>query len=326
MIEPLISVIVPVYKVEKYLNKCIESIVNQTYKNLEIILVDDGSPDNCPQICDDWAKKDKRIKVLHKKNEGAGKARNDGMDMMSGSFVSFIDSDDYISPIFYDYLMSLFVDDKIDLVECSFANVSDNDFSFDLISKLEEVEITDCKNALKDNINDTIFRQIIWNKLYKKDIIQDIEFPINKKIDDEFWTYKVISNSRKLAHSNRVLYAYRQQEDSVMHQISIEKRLQALEAKIERHSLICDRFPSLISISLCNIWTFSIYLGQLALRDKDANAQIKTIDEINKILNKYKFKYEDLDDLKFKIKIWLLFARKDLSLVCKIRNRLKIGL
>lgn len=96
MNNPLVTVVVPVYNVEKYLNRCIESIVNQTYKNLEIILVDDGSPDNCPQMCDDWAEKDNRIKVIHKKNAGAGMARNTGIDNSSGSYILFVDSDDYI--------------------------------------------------------------------------------------------------------------------------------------------------------------------------------------------------------------------------------------
>ena len=96
-----ISVIVPVYKVEPYLDKCISSIVNQTYKNLEIILVDDGSPDNCPAMCDAWAEKDSRIRVLHQRNQGGGAARNAGLDLASGSLIAFVDSDDYIVPDMY---------------------------------------------------------------------------------------------------------------------------------------------------------------------------------------------------------------------------------
>lgn len=96
MNDPLISVIVPVYKVEKYLDECVESIVNQTYRNLEIILVDDGSPDNCPQMCDDWAKRDARIRVIHKENGGLSSARNAGLDVCTGEYISFIDSDDWL--------------------------------------------------------------------------------------------------------------------------------------------------------------------------------------------------------------------------------------
>ena len=105
----LISVIVPVYKVEPYLNKCIESIVNQTYKNLEIILVDDGSPDNCPAICDSWAEKDSRIKVIHKENGGLSDARNAGMVHATGEYIAFVDSDDYIDPEMYQSLYGVMV-------------------------------------------------------------------------------------------------------------------------------------------------------------------------------------------------------------------------
>ena len=98
MNEPLVSVIVPVYKVEKYLDKCIESIVGQTYENLEIILVDDGSPDNCPTMCDEWAQKDSRIKVIHKENGGLSSARNAGLDACTGDYIGFVDSDDWIEP------------------------------------------------------------------------------------------------------------------------------------------------------------------------------------------------------------------------------------
>ena len=102
---PLISVIVPVYKVEQYLDRCLQSIVNQTYKNLEIILVDDGSPDNCPQICDEWAKRDKRIKVIHTQNRGVSTARNIGIDVANGQYIGFVDSDDWIEEDMYEFLL-----------------------------------------------------------------------------------------------------------------------------------------------------------------------------------------------------------------------------
>ena len=105
--KPLITIIIPVYKVEDYLDKCVESVVNQTYKNLEIILVDDGSPDNCPKMCDDWAKKDKRIKVIHKENGGLSDARNKGIDIAKGEFITFIDSDDYVENNYVEFLYNL---------------------------------------------------------------------------------------------------------------------------------------------------------------------------------------------------------------------------
>ena len=122
----LISVIVPIYNVEKYLDRCVESIINQTYKNLEIILVDDGSPDNCTQMCDDYAKKDSRIRVVHKENGGLSDARNAGMEVATGEYVSFIDSDDYISLDFYETLFQTMIDNDSDIVECSVVKFYEN--------------------------------------------------------------------------------------------------------------------------------------------------------------------------------------------------------
>ena len=115
----LVSVVVPVYKVERYLDKCIGSIVKQTYTNLEIILVDDGSPDNCPQMCDEWAKKDARIRVIHKENGGLSDARNAALDICTGTYVVFVDSDDYVHPEYVSYLYEMIVQHNADLAVCA---------------------------------------------------------------------------------------------------------------------------------------------------------------------------------------------------------------
>ena len=124
--KDLISVIIPIYNVEKYLNKCIDSIINQTYKNLEIILVDDGSPDNCPQICDEYAKKDNRIKVIHKKNGGVSSARNVGLINSTGNYIGFIDPDDYIEPIMYEKLLKVLKESNTLVSMCGFYKIKDN--------------------------------------------------------------------------------------------------------------------------------------------------------------------------------------------------------
>ena len=124
--QPLISVIVPVYKVEAYLDPCVESIVNQTYRNLEIILVDDGSPDRCPEMCDAWAAKDSRIKVVHKKNGGASDARNAGLDVFLGDYVTFIDADDLVASDMVEVLFKGCVDNGADVSMCALQNFSEN--------------------------------------------------------------------------------------------------------------------------------------------------------------------------------------------------------
>lgn len=126
MRKGLVSVVLPIYNVEKYLNRCVKSVINQSYKNLEIILVDDGSPDNCPTLCDEWAKKDNRIKVVHKKNAGLGYARNTGIENATGEYICFFDSDDYIALDTIEKAYSLAIQEKSDMVVFGFCNVKPN--------------------------------------------------------------------------------------------------------------------------------------------------------------------------------------------------------
>ena len=140
MKDELITVIVPVYKVEKYLDRCVQSIVDQTYTNLEIILVDDGSPDNCPKMCDEWAKKDKRIKVIHKQNGGLSDARNAGLEKAKGKYVGFVDSDDYISPIMYEKLYKCIIDNQADMAMCGFSTVDEKG----KVTYINELNLPNC--------------------------------------------------------------------------------------------------------------------------------------------------------------------------------------
>lgn len=166
----LISIIVPVYKVEQYLDRCLESIVNQTYKNLEIIIVDDGSPDNCPQMCDEWAKKDNRITVIHKENDGLANARNSGIEICTGDYVMFTDSDDYIELDMVEFLLDLAIENDADVARCGFfVNPQDGDeyteFS-DFSKKLPN------KDELIIDLTTSGLSGTAWNKLYKRDIIK----------------------------------------------------------------------------------------------------------------------------------------------------------
>lgn len=322
--EELISVVVPVYKVEKYLNQCIASIVNQTYRNLEIILVDDGSTDCCPDICDSWEKRDKRINVIHQKNSGGGQARNHALDIARGEFVTFVDSDDYIAPIMFEFLHSHFLDD-VDIVECNYCEVEDEKASFSGENDLYETHFFTAEEAMIENIKDHIFRQLIWNKMYRRSVIKHIRFPVGCKIDDEFWTYQVLGNARKLVYTNKILYAYRQQKNSVMHLLSAARRLEAVEAKIQRHEYICKKMPTLETESLCNLWFTCLYQGQLMLKTMDNEARNNMWDKLEDTLQRYpiKGKLREVPETK---KVWLRIATKSFYLACRSRNILKIGL
>ena len=242
MDQPLISVIVPVYRVEKYLDQCISSIVSQTYQNLEIILVDDGSPDRSGAMCDAWAEKDSRIRVIHQQNAGGGAARNAALDVAQGVWVAFVDSDDYIAPQMLTHLYEL-VCRGADIAECGYVITEDDHASFEK-AETEAVFYT-AEEAMLCHIHDTIFRQLIWNKLYRREVLKDVRFPVGTKIDDEYFTYRALGNAAKLIYSPRCCYAYRQQPQSVMHQKNLVKCRESILAKQQRLAYLQQRMPQL---------------------------------------------------------------------------------
>ena len=320
----LISVIVPVYNVEKYLNKCVDSIINQTYKNLEIILVNDGSKDKSGLLCDYYKDKDSRVKVIHQKNKGGGAARNIALDLAKGVFITFVDSDDYISPQMYEYLYNQFEDD-IDLVECEYINVEDDFYSFNLNEKeCKKLKYTS-QEAMKEHILDSNFKQSIVNKMYRKEVIGDIRLPVGKKIDDEYFMYHIIGNCKCLLHTNPILYAYRQQNLSVMHSMGAINRLQGIEAKYYRHQYICEYYPDLESASLVNLWQTCLYLGQLLQREIGTKESKKYMTDIKKVLLKFPIKNQYNNQLSMKQKIWFTLTKFSYEKTCMIRNCLKIG-
>lgn len=212
--EPLISIIVPVYKVEKYLNKCVKSIINQTYSNLEIILVDDGSPDNCGKMCDDYAKKDKRIKVIHKKNGGLSDARNKGIEIATGDYIGFVDSDDWINPDMYKILYELLIKYNADISCCNLVRtvedikIEEKKIEVKTFSKEEYL-----KKYFKINSQDCVY--YAWNKLYKKSIIDKEQYPVGLTSEDVVGTYKALLKTEKIVETNRVLYYYRYNPNSI---------------------------------------------------------------------------------------------------------------
>lgn len=316
---PLISVIVPVYKVEAYLDKCISSIAGQTYRNLEIILVDDGSPDNCGAICDAWAVKDSRIKVIHRENAGGGAARNTALDTARGELIAFVDSDDYLSTAMFEKLYQYMVSGA-DLVECSYVPVRDDEAIF--VPQARIVQVYTPAEAMAEHIHDRYFRQLIWNKLYRRQILEGVRFPEEKGIDDEFFTYQVIGNARKLVRTDAVLYAYRQQECSVMHTLSTRQRLQAVKAKIQRHAYVCRQMPQLEFMSGRSLWFTCMYQGQRALLDPDSVERERVLHFLESVLKENPISHTDAI---LKDKLWLTLAGKAFELTCRLRNLLRIG-
>ncbi len=206
--EPLISVIVPIYNVEQYLDRCIKSIVNQTYRNLEIILVDDGSPDSCPDICDKWAEKDDRIVVIHQKNAGLSAARNSGLDMANGEFISFVDSDDALDCDMLAFLYGLIEQNDADISRCSYQfNFEDGTLREAEINT--EIRILEGEALMNDLCNTGYKCMVVWNKLYKRDVIGNLRYDTSVKASEDYiFNYFYFKKCKKMVCHDISKYEY----------------------------------------------------------------------------------------------------------------------
>ncbi len=233
--EALISVIVPIYNVEKYLPKCVDSIISQKYKNLEIILVDDGSTDRSGTIADEYKKMDGRIHVIHKKNGGLSDARNAGIEVALGDYLVFIDSDDYIHPEMISRMFDAVKNTSSDIAVCAVRSVKENE-----ATPLEtgNDEITVIEGA--DKRTEYYFEKhcvefnVAWNKLYPASYFKEIRYPFGKIHEDEFTTWKVLELASRVVYIGEPLYYYVQRKTSIMGEKFSEKRFMRLEAYDER--------------------------------------------------------------------------------------------
>ena len=216
--EPLVSVIIPIYRVEQYLYACVDSIINQTYKNLEIILVDDGSPDSCPKICDEYAKKDDRIHVLHKPNGGLSDARNAGIKIARGEYLCFVDSDDIIHNQMVEVLMTPLINDKnLKISACQSESFNDGEV-YDAKQNIKSTEIIDYNLFFTKR-----FWTTAWCKIYKRELFRSIRYPVGRIHEDEFTTYKICYAAQKIAYTESKLLFYRQRGGSIINNISAKR-------------------------------------------------------------------------------------------------------
>lgn len=234
MFNPLISVIVPIYNVERYLCCCLDSIVKQTYKNIEVILVDDGSPDSCPQICDRYAKIDGRIKVVHQQNGGLAHARNVGIANSRGEYVTFVDSDDVVALNYVECLFQSVCESGADISIATFHTFENDCDLSDCNASIENFTDVSKKEAIRrySSINANVSMPFIsaCNKLYNKRLFEKILFPKGKLYEDAFTTYKLIDNAKKIIFTSSKLYFYRINPNSILGQAFKEKHLEMVEA------------------------------------------------------------------------------------------------
>lgn len=321
--KPNISVIVPIYNVEPYLCRCIDSLLKQTYSNFELILVDDGSPDNCGTICDAYAKRDSRVLVIHKINGGLSDARNAGLKIAQGEFIAFVDSDDWVAVDYLEKLYTALITTNSDICECIALKTDGSDIPPNVPPSAPSVY--ESYSALEQLIHDGPFHQHVWNKLYRKSVITDVFFPMGKTHEDEFWTYQVFGKAKKISKISDVLYFYFQRPGSIMNETYSLRRLDALEAKLQRQKYVDTRFPELSLLAKLNLFGSCIYAGQMSLLYLTKEQQLTARQKINEIISQCKPTLKDCTAVSGSNKLWFFLAKGSFWTTCQIKNYLKKG-
>lgn len=322
----LISVIVPVYNTAEYLDACVGSIVGQTYRELEIILVDDGSTDRSPEMCDAWAERDPRIRVIHKENGGLSSARNAGMKIATGAYCGFVDSDDLISPRMFETLYTLAIDWNADIVQCGYSCFFDHSvFSFPEDTGPDEEIAFDAHDAVKSLLTDGRVDVICCNKLVTGEIAKSVPFEEGRINEDVLWTYRVLEKAKKTVVTSEPLYGYYQREGSIMNSRYTEKRFDGIYALEQRAKEVKQSFPDLFPLAernyaggcmyhyqwLCRLPDSEEYRGyRKRLHDLFCSADLETVYSVTGL----------------KYRVWYAMFRVMPTLTCQIRNLLKIGL
>ena len=286
MQEFCVSVIIPVYNVEEYLKQCLDSVINQTYKNLEIILVDDGSFDNSGKICDEYALKDNRIKVIHKENGGLSDARNVGIKEATGEYITFIDSDDYTELDMIEYLYNVLIKFGCDISVCTHKIIKNNKVkkSFNLKKDFKLSSYETVKRLLYNDGADTS----AWAKLYKRDLFTGIEYPKGKLFEDIATTYKLFIKSGEIAFGHLAKYNYKIRNTSIVRKGFTKAKLDLLDNTDNAVKDILKFFPDLKEAALRRrVYARFSTLNQVLNFDKE-NKNI--VEEIIDFIKKYSSK------------------------------------
>lgn len=322
--KPNISVIVPIYKVEPYLRRCVDSLLQQTCENFELILVDDGSPDNCGAICDEYAAMDDRVRVIHKPNGGLSDARNAGLEIARGEYIAFVDSDDWVAPEFLERMLEAMRETGADICECDILRTYGEE-NVQYAANASSV-VYDTEKAMEELIRDGAFHQYVWNKLYRRAVIGDNLFPKGKTNEDEFWTYRVFGNAKKVVKIPDVLYFYLQRPGSIMGEGYSLKRLDALEAKLQRQRYMDANFPQLSLHAKQNLFGSCIYAGQMTLlhlpKEQRASAKAKT----GEVARRCGISFGECVRTGGSNKLWFTMAKCTFWGTCAVKNLLKKGI
>ena len=245
--DQTVSIIIPVYNVERYLPECVDSVLAQTHQNLEVILIDDGSPDNCGAICDGYAARDNRVRVIHQTNAGAANAKNAGLDQAQGDYIAFMDSDDWAEPEWIERLLQTAQEQEADVVECNFRMdyVGSSEYGNDPDTFREAVfETEEYLRHYPSRWSCALF----WNKLFRASLLTDVRFHRERRcVDDEFFTYKAVTGANRVVRIGDALYRYRQRRSSVTQseKTLYQRTVDDIDILAERHQWMKCHYPAI---------------------------------------------------------------------------------
>lgn len=320
MNDELISVIVPAYNVRNFIDDCVASIVKQTYKRLEVILVDDGSTDGTSEVCDAWCKKDARCYVVHKDNGGLSDARNVGIDKSHGNFLVFVDADDYIDKEYIEKLHNALSEDKdADISMCGFYTVYNNKMKKHIIDNAAALS---GKMLLKKAFSNDTWGDVVvvWNKMYRRDTFKGLRFDNGRLHEDEFFTDKVLYRTKKVVLIRDVLYFYRKNADSITSQNSVKRIIDCIDAFLERINFFKanDEVLFVLAVRQC----FDAFLRLLATCRENENASKKVTSAIRKEYSRKQ--YFNFLTSKQKVKYMILWIFPGIMAVWVNRNMRKV--
>lgn len=283
--NPIISIIVPVYNIEKYIENCIKSIIDQTYKNLEIILINDGSTDNSSNICDIWKKKDKRIQVIHQENQGLSAARNAGIKKANGEYILFVDGDDIIADTMIQFLVETIQKSGSDCAFCQYEMIQETENKVkESTFESKSIKVVRTQESLVRLLNH-IDVSVVWNGLYKADLIKDLKFMVGKKNEDTAWRYLAVDRCKTIAYIPNKLYGYRMRSGSLMHQKFSLKDFDDLEAVVNRADYVMNKYPELTYPALTEILAYCMVYYNNSVRylnEKDKKEGLQIIQNYRK--------------------------------------------
>ncbi|GAB5617076.1 hypothetical protein JCM31739_19010 [Faecalimonas canis] len=276
MKSKLVSIVIPVYNVEDYLKRCIESVIQQTYKNLEIIIVDDGATDDSPIICDEYASKDERIKVIHKINGGLSDARNVGYSESRGEYIFFLDSDDWLEKNTIEILYEALLRYDADIVVANYYY----QYEFHCVSAnvIEEVQVYNRKQAMEELLRNDLIKNFAWGKLYKRELLEEYAFPVGKLFEDTYWTHLIFNQAQKIVLVKEELVYYFQRSTSISYVFDI-KKLHILDGYKERREFVKKEYPELLYLideTMISLM-INLYMDSIRHFDRKIHKNFKTV-------------------------------------------------